>query len=109
MQSTSMASGLSNLNMSTATGVPASSAAAASAVRGPDQRRTVRYTSPTAATPINACGASIDHDENPKIRPESAITHSAAGGLSTVISPGASRAPNNHAFGDCVPACTAAA
>ena len=39
MQSTSMASGLLNLNISAAAGMNASSAAAASAVRGPDQRR----------------------------------------------------------------------
>ena len=109
MVSTSIASGLLNRNISTATGVAASRAPAASAVRGPDQRRTVRYSSPTAATPMSACGTSIDQELNPKIRPDSAMTHSDAGGLSTVMRPGASRAPNSHAFGDWVPAWTAAA
>src|ERR1700712_4605310 len=109
MQSTSIASGLLNLNISAAAGMAAVSAAAASAVRGPDQRRTIAYTSATVATPMRACGASIDQELNPKIRPESAMTHIEAGGLSTVISPGASRAPNSHAFHDWVPACTAAA
>ena len=107
--STSSASGLLKRNMSTATGVAASRAPAASAVRGPDQRRTVRYSRPTAPTPMSACGASIDQEPKPAIRPDSAMTHSEAGGLSTVMSPGASRAPKSQAFGDCVPAWTAAA
>jgi hypothetical protein len=45
----------------------------------------------------------------PNRRALSVITHSAAGGLSTVIALPESREPNNHAFHDCVPACTAAA
>ena len=104
-----MASGLLNLNISAAAGMNAISAAAASAVRGPDQRRASAYTRATHASPMSASGTSIDHVENPKIRPESAITHSEAGGLSTVIRPGASSAPNSQAFHDWVPACTAAA
>jgi hypothetical protein len=37
------------------------------------------------------------------------MTHSAAGGLSTVMAFAASIDPNSHAFHDCVPAWTAAA
>jgi hypothetical protein len=49
--------------------------------------------SPTAATPISAWGTSRLHDEKPKIRAESAWTHSASGGLSTVMTPALSKAP----------------
>jgi hypothetical protein len=58
---------------------------------------------------MSACGASIDHALNPKIRPERPMTHSAAGGLSTVMKFDESMDPNSQAFHDCVPACTAAA
>jgi len=48
------------------------------------------------------------HDERPKIRTESAIAHSEAGGLSTVMELAASEEPNRNAFHDSDPACTAA-
>ena len=96
-------------NISTAAGVNASVAPAASATLGPDQRRTAAYSSATEATPISACGASIDHELNPKIRPERPMTHSEAGGLSTVIAFEESIEPNSSAFQDRVPACRAAA
>ena len=56
-----------------------------------------------------ACGASIDHDENPKIRPEISIGHSEAGGLSTVMKLDESNEPKKNAFQLLVPAWTAAA
>ncbi len=45
----------------------------------------------------------------PKTRPDSAITHSDAGGLSTVMKLDESSEPKNIAFQLFVPACTAAA
>ena len=46
---------------------------------------------------------------NPKILPDNAISHSDAGGLSTVIALPASSEPNSQAFQSWVPACAAAA
>ena len=109
MSSTSSASGLLNRNISTATGVSASTAPASRPAAGPATRRTVAYSSATAPTAIRACGASMLHDEKPKIRPDSAITHSEAGGLSTVIALAESSEPKKNAVQLCVPACTAAA
>src|SRR5579875_3237821 len=103
------ASGLLNRNISTATGVSASSAPASRAAVAPNQRRTVAYSSHTAATPMSASGTSIDHDEKPKIRPLSSIGHSEAGGLSTVMLLAESSEPKKKAFQLFVPACTAAA
>ncbi|MEH3077588.1 MAG: hypothetical protein PGN11_13120 [Quadrisphaera sp.] len=60
------------------------------------------------ATPMSACGTRIDHDESPKIRTDSAITHNDAGGLSTVIEFPPSELPNRNAFQLTDPACTAA-
>ena len=105
----SRASGLSNRNISTAAGVSASTAPASSPAAGPAHRRTAPYSRPTEATPINACGTSKLHDENPKSRAEAVITHIAAGGLSTVIALPESSEPNSHALSERVPACTAAA
>ena len=45
----------------------------------------------------------------PKMRPDSDITHSEAGGLSTVMKFEASSEPKKNAFQLLVPACTAAA
>ena len=45
----------------------------------------------------------------PKIRPDSAITHIDAGGLSTVMKLEESSEPKKNAFQLLVPACTAAA
>jgi len=46
---------------------------------------------------------------NPNSLPNKPITHSAAGGLSTVIALPASSEPNSHAFQSWVAACAAAA
>ncbi len=59
-------------------------------------------------TPIRACGSNNENDEKPRIRPDRAITHSDAGGLSTVMAFPESSEPNSQALKDWVPACTAA-
>lgn len=87
----------------------ASSAPASSPAPCPDTRRTAAYSSPTAATPMSACGTSRLQDENPKIRAEISIGHSDAGGLSTVIAFSGSRDPKKNAVQSFAPACTAAA
>src|ERR1700761_8398031 len=109
MHSTSSASGLSKRNISTAAGVSASAAPAARPAAGLATRRTAPYSSPTDATPSRAWGTRSDQELNPKIRPDSSITHSDAGGLSTVIELPASSDPKKNAFQLLVPACTAAA
>ena len=48
------------------------------------------------------------HELRPKTRTDSAITHSEAGGLSTVMKLAASDEPKKNAFQLCEPACTAA-
>ena len=48
------------------------------------------------------------HELSPKIRAEISMTHSAAGGLSTVMKFDASEEPKKKAFQLLVPACTAA-
>lgn len=48
------------------------------------------------------------HGLTPKIRAESAITHSDAGGLSTMIELAASDEPKKNAFQLVAPACAAA-
>ena len=63
---------------------------------------------PTDATPISACGTKMLHEFTPKMRAEISITHSDAGGLSTVIALAASKDPKKKAFQLSVPACTAA-
>ncbi len=79
--------------MSTATGVSAITAPATRAAAGPCQRFTVACSSPTVATPISACGTRRLHAFNPNSRTESAITHSEAGVLSTVMLLAASDEP----------------
>src|ERR1700761_3203840 len=103
------ASGLLKRNMSAATGVVASSAPAASPAPAPNQRLTPAYSSQTAATPSRAWGTSMLQLLKPKIRPDSAITHSEAGGLSTVMKFEESSEPKKKAFQLFVPAWTAAA
>ena len=93
ISSTSSASGLLKRNISTATGVSADTAPAIRPAAGPYQRRTVAKSRPTVATPISACGTRRLHAFTPKIRAESAITHSEAGVLSTVIEFAASDEP----------------
>jgi hypothetical protein len=65
--------------------VSASTSPATSPAAGPNQRLTAAYNSRTEPTPSSACGASIDHWLKPNIRPESSMTHSEAGVLSTVM------------------------
>ena len=48
------------------------------------------------------------HELRPKIRTDRAMTHSAAGGLSTVMELAASEEPKNNAFQLCEPAWAAA-
>ena len=96
-------------NISAATGVRASTSPDRSAAGLPNQRRTAAYRSATEATPSSACGTSMLKLENPNSRPESSITQSDAGGLSTVMKFDGSSEPNRNAFQLCVPALTAAA
>ena len=107
-RNTSSASGLLYRNMSVATGVTARIAPATRPAGAPNQRRIVAYSTPTDATPSSACGASTDHELRPNSRTLRPISHSAAGGLSTVIAFAASKLPKNHAF-QLVPAAWAAA
>jgi hypothetical protein len=51
----------------------------------------------------------MDHELKPKMRPDSSMTQSAAGDLSTVMKLAASKDPKKNAFQLLVPACTAAA
>ncbi len=95
--------------MSAATGVAASSAPAARPAPVPNHRLMAAYRSATAATPSSACGTSMLQLLKPKMRPLSAITHSDAGGLSTVMKLEESSEPKKNAFQLLVPAWTAAA
>ena len=97
-----------NRNISAATGVSASTAPATSPAAAPNQRRTAAYSTPTVATPMRACGTRMLQELTPKMRADSPITHSDAGGLSTVIRFAASKEPKKNAFQLCVPAWTAA-
>jgi hypothetical protein len=112
--STRKASGLLNRNISAAAGVAASTAPASSPATVPWRgsvtvRRTAANSTATAATPITACGPSTDQLFMPNSRTDSPVTHSAPGGLSTVMKSPASSAPKNHADQLCAPACAAAA
>ena len=60
------------------------------------------------ATPISACGTRMLHALSPNTRTDSAIAHSDAGGLSTVIELAASEEPKKNAFQLSEPAWTAA-
>ncbi len=114
---TMRASGLSNRKIRTAAGVSAMAAPAirpaAAPARPPAARRTARRTaahsSAAAAIPSRACGTSSDQLLKPNIRPDRPITHSDAGGLSTVMKLEESSEPKNQDFQLSVPACTAAA
>ncbi len=61
--------------------------------RGPAARRTVQYSSATAATPISACGSSMVNALKLNSLPDRPIAHIAAGGLSTVMALPASKRP----------------
>ncbi len=91
--STSSASGLLNRNIIVATGVSAVAAPAISPACGEKCRRTSAETRATVITPMIASGSRMLNEESPKIRTDSAITHSDAGGLSTVIEFPASEEP----------------
>ena len=94
--------------MSAATGVVASTSPATSAAPGRNERRSAAYSTATDATPSSAWGTRMLHELTPKTRAESSMTHSAAGGLSTVMKLAASDEPKKKAFQLLVPACTAA-
>ena len=101
-------------NINAAAGVKASTAPAISPAAVPCRgsvitRRIVAYISATAATPISACGTSTAQLFMPKMRTDSPVTHSDAGGLSTVMKFDGSSAPKNHAFQLSDPAHAAAA
>src|SRR3982751_385101 len=100
MSSASIASGLLNRNISAATGVSASTAPAIRPAAGLNRRRTPAYTTATAATPMMTSGTRIAHELRPRIRTDSAIGHSEAGGLSTVMALPASSEPKKNAFQD---------
>jgi hypothetical protein len=100
---------LLNRNISVATGVRASTAPASRpALAEPVVRRTVAWSSATAATPSSACGTRIAHDDSPNSRTERAIGQRLSGVLSTVIALAASKEPKKNAFHDTEPAWTAA-
>src|SRR4051794_13008842 len=96
-QSTSSASGLLWRETVPAIGVSASTAPAAKPPARPKRRATRSYTSATDATPISACGTRTLSECQPKIRTDSACTHSDKGGLSTVMTPVGSSEPNTNA------------
>lgn len=79
--------------MRVATGVVASTAPASNPAAGPNQRRTVRYSRPTAATPSSVCGARMLHEFTPKIRAVTTAGQRLAGVLSTVMKFDASDEP----------------
>ena len=114
---TSSASGLLNRNISAATGETANSApapnAAAFSIPVPTWERKpilVEWTMSRTLTPARrTCGRSIENEENPKTRALSAMSHSAAGGLSTVIAFAESSEPKRKASQFSEPAWTAAA
>ncbi len=94
----SRASGLLKRNMSTATGVRARASAARWAAVSPAQRRTSRCRISTEATPHSASGTNMAQELNPKTRTDRAWSHSAAGGLSTVMKLPGSIEPKKKAF-----------
>jgi len=57
---------------------------------------------------MRACGTRMLQELSPKIRTDSPITHSDAGGLSTVMALAASEEPKNQAVQSCAPAWAAA-
>jgi hypothetical protein len=73
-------------------------APARSPAAGPNHRRTVAWTSATVATPISAWGTSRLQELTPNSRADRPMTHSEAGGLSTVMKLAASEDPKKNAF-----------
>src|SRR5580698_2318109 len=109
ISSTSSESGLLYRNISTATGVSASTRPATRPAPTPNQRRTAAYSTHTDSTPSMACGTSIDHWLKPNSRADSSITHNDPGVLSTVMPLAESNEPKKNAFQLFVPACTGGA
>ena len=108
MSRTSSASGLLKRNIRTATGVSASTRPLRRPAAAPKCRFTVAWTTPTVATPMSTSGRRIAKELRPRTRTLRAMTHSAAGGLSTVMELPASEEPNRNASQLSLPACTAA-
>ena len=96
-------------NISAATGVTASTAPASSPAPAPNQRLTAAASSADRQHALEHLGHQHAALEKPNSRPESAITHSEAGGLSTVMKFDESIEPKKNAFQLLVPAWTAAA
>ena len=74
----------------------------------PTARRTQPYSNATDAMPSTAWGSRMLHEDIPNIRIDSAIGHSASGGLSTVMALAGSNEPKSMAFHDSEPAKAAA-
>ena len=107
--STSSASGLLNRNISTATGVSAITAPASSPAAGPNQRRTVGVEHADRGDAHSASGTRMrPRAAARRRRTDSAISHSDAGVLSTVMELPASEEPKKNAFQLCEPAWAAA-
>ena len=86
-------------NISAATGVRASDRPGQQPGRRPEPAAHAwRTAAPTVATPISAWGTSMLQELTPKSRTDSPITHSEAGGLSTVMELAASDEPKKKAF-----------
>lgn len=95
-------------NISAATGVSANTAMVRKLTVAVKRRRTAAHSTPAVATAIRTCGNRIAKELRPKSRTDSAIGHSEAGGLSTVMALAESSEPKKKAFQDWLPACTAA-
>ncbi len=108
MSRVSRASGLLKRNISTATGVRAMTSPPSRAAPWPNRRRTVAWTTATVPTPMRTWGSRMANELRPNSRTDRAMTHRAAGGLSTVIALLASKLPQKNADHESAPACTAA-
>ena len=109
MSRTSSASGLLTRAIATVTGVSASAVAAAIPATGPNARRTVACSRPTAAIVQSAWGSRRLNDEKPSTRADRPISQSESGGLSTVMKLPGSSEPKNQAVQLSLPARAAAA
>ena len=89
--------------------MPAIRPAIAPRVGSATMRRTVAYRTATAPTPISACGTKTAQLFIPNSRTDRPVTHSAAGGLSTVMKLLGSSEPKNHAVQSLAPDWAAAA
>ncbi len=74
-------------------GVVASASPATKPAARPKRRRTRSQTSATAATPMSACGTRMLSELKPNTFANAACTQRASGGLSTVMTPAASKEP----------------